>query len=384
MKQWSEEELLKIQELRDSGHTWGAIGEIFETAPDNVRMALSNAKRRGFNPTFGSKRMVLEGQKVKGVSTLYDSQGNIKSQWIKSNEDSERQQEIIRQVYSELVEELPKVEKSEVPANDYSSDRMVAYTFGDPHFGMMSWAEETGENFDLAIAETIFSEGMETLLDASPDAETGVLVNLGDFFHRDGIAPVTSRNKHVLDVDGRYAKMVRVAVRTMRYMIAGMLKKHKKVKIINAIGNHDDASAMFLSIALDHVYENEPRVEVDTSPSVFHYLRFGKTLIGIHHGHTCKLPKLPGVMATDRSKDWGETKYRYWLTGHIHHQQIIEYPGVLVESFNTLAAKDEYAHSGGYRAGRNSKAIVYDKEFGEVGRTIVNIDMIKSRIGEVL
>lgn len=379
MSRWTKEQLEEIDQCREEGHTWNQIGERFGTAPDNVRMALSNAKKRGFNSKFGTSRMVPDGQKVKSISTLYAADGQVKAQWIKSTEDAERQQEIIRNVYKEMVEELPAVQPTKGPS-DLNKDSMVAYTFGDPHFGMLSWAEETGENFDLDIAETIFSEGMKVLLDASPDTETGVLVNLGDFFHRDGVAAVTTRNKHLLDVDGRYAKMVQVAMRTMRYMIAAMLEKHEKVRIINAIGNHDDASAMFLSIALAHIYDNEPRISVDTSPSVFHYLRFGKTLLGIHHGHTCKLPKLPGVMATDRASDWGETQYRYWLTGHVHHQQIIEYPGCVVETFNTLAAKDEYAHSGGYRAGRNSKAMVYHKEFGEIGRTVVNVDMIKHRL----
>jgi hypothetical protein len=130
---------------------------------------------------------------------------------------------------------------------------------------------------------------------------------------------------------------------------------------------------MFLSVALANIYENEPRVIIDISPAPFHYVRFGKVLIGAHHGHTCKADRLPGVMAADRARDWGETEYRYWMTGHIHHDTLKEYPGVKVESFRTLAAKDAYAAWGGYRSGQDSKCIVMHKEYGEVERHTVNI-----------
>jgi len=80
------------------------------------------------------------------------------------------------------------------------------------------------------------------------------------------------------------------------------------------------------------------------------------------------MDKLPAVMAADRPQDWGQTEFRYWLTGHIHHDSKIEAPGCMVESFRTLAAKDAYASYGGWRSGRDTKVIVYHKDFGEVER----------------
>ena len=110
--------------------------------------------------------------------------------------------------------------------------------------------------------------------------------------------------------------------------------------------------------------------------SVFQYFSFGKNFFGVHHGHTAKADKLPLVMATDRAKDWGETEFRMWYTGHIHHDSKKEYGGCTVESFRTLAAKDAYAHSGGWRSGQDSKAIVLHRDFGEVERHTINISQI--------
>ena len=80
-------------------------------------------------------------------------------------------------------------------------------------------------------------------------------------------------------------------------------------------------------------------------------------------------------MATDRAKDWGETVHRHWLMGHVHHESKREYAGVTVESFNTLAAKDAYAASGGWRSGRSMQSLVFHRVHGEVARSKVHAAM---------
>ena len=81
-------------------------------------------------------------------------------------------------------------------------------------------------------------------------------------------------------------------------------------------------------------------------------------------------------MACDRAKDWGETEHRFIYHGHIHHSSISEHPGVLVESFRTLAAKDAWHSSSGYRSGRDMKCIIHHKEYGEISRHTCNVAMI--------
>ena len=207
---------------------------------------------------------------------------------------------------------------------------------------------------------------------ASPATERALLVNLGDLFHYDSMAAVTPRSGHLLDADGRYAKMISVGVKVIRQCIASALTKHRTVHVINAPGNHDETGALWLSVALSHIYEREPRVTIDRNPSVFAYERFVKNLIGVHHGHTCKADKLAGVMAADRAKDWGETLHRYWWTGHVHHESKREFPGCSVESFNTLAPKDAFATAGGWRSRESMQAIYLHAKHGEVGRARVS------------
>lgn len=327
-----------------------------------------------YRPDPGALREVPDGYMAKGVSTLVGPDGSIKAQWIKTTADMERQHEIMLAAIEAMAAELPRVSPRKATGT-YLDDLLTVYPIGDAHVGMVSWPEETGDDWNLKIAEQMHCDAMAELVRAAPKSRQAIVVNLGDLFHRDGTTAETPRSRHPLDVDGRFMKMFRVGVMVMRRCIESALDKHGTVHVINAAGNHDESTAQALAVALSIAYENEPRVTVDLSPSVFYYHRFGKVLIGVHHGHTCKQDKLPGVMAADRAADWGEAKFRHWLTGHVHHESVKEYPGVTVESFGTLAAKDAYATNGGWRSNRHMQAIVYHRGGWLVARSQVAADM---------
>lgn len=315
---------------------------------------------------------VPEGHSLKGTSTLYDANGNVKVQWVKSQVDAEKQKQLIEEIASALKEDLPKVEPKSPPKN-INESLLSVYPLGDPHIGMLAWAEEVGDNWDLEIAERVFCTVFDRVVRTTPNSKLGLIVNLGDYFHYDNMDGVTARSKNILDRDGRYAKMVRIGVAIMRQLIETALTKHESVGVINVTGNHDETGSLFLTTCLAHIYENEPRVTIDISPALYHFLKFGKVLLGAHHGHTCKMDKLPSVMAAMKPREWGDTLYRYWLTGHIHHDSKKEFPGCMVESFRTLAGPDAYAISGGWMSGRDTKAIVYHAEYGEIERHTVNL-----------
>lgn len=348
----------------------------YKVRPDRITKRINSLRVKGFLP-LDSGNYVSSGEILKGSSTLYDQQGNIKLQWVKTDTEKESHLEIFKEIVDNMVQNLPKFNKTIVPKNlYYSEDLMAVYPLGDPHIGMKAYKDEAGDDWDLEKAQEMFCSLFNRLVKTTPSCEKAVIVNLGDYFHRDNVAGVTERHRHVLDTDGNYMMMVDTGLKIIIQMINTALIHHKTVKVINIIGNHDDTGAMFLQVALKHMYQYEPRVEVDCTSSVFQYFKHGSSFFGVHHGHTCKKDKLPLVMATDRPKDWAESKYRYWLTGHIHHDTKKEYSGCTVESFRTLAAKDAYAYAGGYRAEQDSKALVIHKDYGEIERHTINIDQL--------
>jgi hypothetical protein len=79
------------------------------------------------------------------------------------------------------------------------------------------------------------------------------------------------------------------------------------------------------------------------------------------------------MLAVDRAADWGETKHRHFFFGHVHRESAKEIAGVRVESFNSPAGRDAYAHDAGFRSGRALVAITYHQSRGEIGRHRVNI-----------
>ena len=320
-------------------------------------------------------QFIPDGYHVKGSSSQVRNADGLIT-WIKTDKDKDRQRQLILEGMVALSRKLPKVEPVEENHTNYHKC-LAEYPLGDPHVGMMSWKPETGQDWDITIAKKAFGAVFDRLVKTAPPCEEALIANLGDYFHADNMEGVTTRSGHHLDLDGRFSKMIEAGMFIIRRMIDSALSHHKHVTVVNVIGNHDDTSSQWLSIALQALYENEPRVTIQDSRGPFNYFEFGKNLLGYHHGHTCKMQNLPAVMAADMPEAWGRTQHRCWHTGHIHHDSMKEYPGVKCESFRTLAAKDSYATWGGYRAGQDIKCIIHDPEHGEVERHTVNLGMVK-------
>lgn len=365
-----------IRAMREAVTVTGA-SNLLEINRRTLQRRLKSLAYKGYAPDHDMTRTTPDGFMVTGTSTLYNEDGKIKSQWVKTRQDPEQMEALMQAALDGFLTEIPKLPKRpKVSAASYNKDLMVCYPIGDAHIGMRAWGEECGDDWDLEIAERIQCAAMDALVKSAPDSEQATIVNLGDWFHYDSMESKTPRSGHMLDSDGRYAKVIRIGIKVMRQCIESALSKHKTVHVVNVIGNHDETGALWLAATLAHVYENEKRVTVETSPSLFSYIEFGKNLIGMHHGHTCKPDKLPGVMAADKAEAWGRTLYRQWWLGHVHHQSVKEYPGCTVETFNTLAFKDAYAAAGGWRSHENMKAVILHRDHGEVGRLIVHPKML--------
>jgi len=317
------------------------------------------------------------GLHVKGTSTLYKD-GEPTIQWVKTDRTAEDRIEAMRGAINEVVEDIRGTEKKTKAPKIVNKDCMAVYNIGDAHIGMLAHRDESGDDFDLKIAESDLIGVMQRLVAASPPSETAVIIDVGDFFHADNQSNETSGSKNKLDVDGRWHKVLKVGLNVMVQLVREALKKHNKVIVKNIQGNHNEHSATFLAAYTAAKFENEPRVEVDELPSLFWYYQFGKVLLGSTHGHTVKPQDLGEIMACDCEDIWSSTRHRYWYTGHVHHDQVKEYRTYKFESFRTLAAKDAWHAGSGYRSGRDMKCIVHHREYGEIQRHTVNLAMLRS------
>jgi hypothetical protein len=322
-----------------------------------------------------------DGFSVRGVSTLRDGEGNVVAEWTKTQAEpgDAKRLEMLRAAVEELKSEIPPQMPIPAPMEVQDEKLLNCFTITDYHMGMLAWRHEGGADWDLDIAERMLLASFSNLVFRAPAAKYAIVNQLGDFMHTDGFLPVTPASKHVLDADSRYPKIVKVAIRALRAVVNMALMKHEIVYLLNAEGNHSPAGDVWLRELFQALYENEPRVIVETSPLPYYARKHGKTMLGFHHGHLRKPPEMPGTMAAQFPAIWGTTEFRYCHMGHMHHKWLLqekEDKGMTVKQHRTLASRDAYAARGAWFAERAMECNTYHAEHGEVGSVIVKPSMV--------
>jgi len=354
-----------------------ALGVCYGTIQSAIEGLKKRAAKQGYSPDHDMTRTVPDGYIVKGVSTYYNKDGKPSGQWVKSSIDNDRLQAMMLEVIEGMKDEIPR-ENLTKPPHTGSENLLNCYVVTDYHLGMLAWSEETnGDDWDINIAQDLVIKWFAQAIQQSPNADTAVFAQLSDFLHFDGMDAVTPASKHLLDVDTRFSKLVRTAIRVLRTVINMLLAKHQKVHIIMADANHDPVSQIWLREWFSALYENEPRITVDRSPNPYNAYEFGKTALFFHHGHKRKVTNVSEVFASQFREMFGRTKYAYAHMGHYHSIDVRENNLMIVEQHRTLAPADAYSARGGWLSGRDAKVITYHYDYGEVSRLTINSDMLK-------
>lgn len=358
-----------------------ALG-INRRAADKAMLSLkTKAAMAGYSPEHDLIHPIAPGYIGKGHSTAYNMKtGEPIIQWVKTRADEEAREQFRLDAMRAFFEELPPVEAPAAPT-DYETDIVHWYQIGDAHIGMLAHEAEVGQNFDLKIAERELCAAIAALVDEAEPCERCVINDMGDFTHYENFSATTEASGHALDFDSRFPRMIRTYSRTMRRIIDSALSKYKYVDVIINQGNHSRTNDVWMAELLRVAYRNSGRVNVLNNDSVFIPYRMGNTFVMTHHSDKCKPSKLANVMATDFHQDWGESLFRYIDIGHIHHQMTVkEHPGVVIESWNQLAAPDKYAHDGGWRSRQSITRVNRSKTYGEKGRRVMSVFEVRDRI----
>lgn len=359
-----------------------AAARALGTAKTGIQQIIEAVKKRaaaqGYSPDHRWVHTVPDGFTVGRVSTNYDREGKVGQQWVIASPDKERQWQLLLARVEALKEEIAPLAPVAPPAR-CDEDLLTVYPQGDPHAGLYSWKDETGESFDLVEFERIAVGAIDRLVASAPASKTAILNDKGDTLHADNNTNRTPGHGNALDVIGRHTEAVRVAMRTKRHQIARMLEKHEHVILRIDPGNHDPETALSLALMMEALYEREPRVTVITSPNPYWYYGFGNNLIATCHGDGAKGKDLPLIMANDVPQLWAASAEgtRTWIVGHVHHKDIKEYTGCTVEYVRTLAATDAWHHHSGYRSKRDMQAITYHRTDGEVERQVCSLGRIE-------
>ena len=366
----------QLQEELNAGMKNIDIARKYGISDRVIRIRKAKLAKKGVGHGRDVSHLVPDGYKIKGTSSLVDEFGNTKLQWVKTDTDAERQVELMKTVIEGMKSEITPVAPVKATRTKRDDKLLNLYTVSDFHLGMLAWGDESGDDWDMKIAEDLFSRWFDAAFQKAPDAGTGVINLLGDLAHFDSLVAVTPAGGNVLDADTRYQKLVRYMIRMVRRVVDMALVKHKTVRLLIVQGNHDESGMIWLAEMFSTLYDNEPRVFVDTSPDVYKMVQHGKTTLFFHHGHKARFDAIEPVMIAKFRKAFGESVYSYAHVGHLHHQKIVESRNMVVEQHRTLAAKDAYTSRGGWMSGRSANVITYSAEYGEVARLTISPEML--------
>ncbi|MER9911722.1 helix-turn-helix domain-containing protein [Mesorhizobium sp. M0050] len=309
------------------------------------------------------------------ITVNRDADGRVIQDWLRVEPDKVAQQEAMRAVVDALKEEVPRMPALPGPVH-VRDDLLNQFVVTDNHFGMLSWREETGADYDLRIAEQLLLDWFAAAIAQAPDAHTAILAQLGDLMHHDALESVTPAHRHVLDADSRLQKVIRIVIRTIRRIIDMLLQSHQHVHVVMASGNHDPASSAWLREMLATMYEHEPRISVDNSPALYYSYEWGQTGLYYHHMHKRGVNDVDRTFAGMFREMFGRCRYNYGHGGHRHSDEVVETALMIVERHQTLAAPDAHSAGGGWLSGRSAKRITYSKKFGDVGRSVLRPEMV--------
>lgn len=348
---------------------------------DRLVGVYNKCSRQGYSPKHDQINPAPPGQIIKGESILYDADNKPIMTWVKTQQDAEAQIEIMREIVKGMQEEITPADPVEAPQID-AEKLCNCFVITDYHMGMLADSDEVNASgqtqngdWDLKIAEDTLVKWFAEAIRISPDADTAVYAQLGDFQHFD-LEPLTQASKHLLDSDSRAFKVVRATIRVTRQVIRMLLEKHKHVHIKWCDANHDPFSAIWMRELLTALYENEPRVFIDNSADTYYCYEFGKTALFFHHGHKRKVSNVDTVFAAKYREVFGRTEHAYAHMGHYHSIDKKETNLMVIEQHRTLASADAYSSRGGWLSGREANVITYHKDFGQVAYNTISYKMI--------
>ena len=265
------------------------------------------------------------------------------------------------------------------PPSKKSAAYLLEMATVDLHVGKLAWAQETGEDYDISIAEDTHTKAVGDLMQKASGfaIERSLLLVGNDLLHIDSYEATTTKGTRQ-DADSRYPKMFRRARQLMCRTIDDLLGLGP-VHVVVVPGNHDRVSAFTIGEVLEAWYRSHPHVTVDNSPKTRKYLEYGVNLLGFTHGSEEKMDNLPLLMAQEQRDAWARTTQHEWHIGHLHKMKERRYVagdsfgGVRVRILPTLTAHDAWHYQQGYAGRRASEAYLWHKADGYAGHFSSNV-----------
>lgn len=331
----------------------------------------ARAARGGYAPGMLAPGANAPGCRMVKTTVHLDQDGKVVEEWRREVPGAEAMEELVERLCARADGQGPAIPP---PRTVRRPDLMLELDCGEIHVGKYSWAKETGHDYDADIAAMDWLGCLgEILEDAGPVGEI-LLVSKGDFLHADNRVGLTEKSGHVLDMDGRFDRLIDTARDAFLAAVEMAAKRARKVTLRILPGNHDWHASRWLARVLSAWYRRTQQVEVVVASTPRQYHRWGCSLIGYAHGDQVKGRDFPLLMATEAAADWAACPHRHWHLGHIHRSRGIisecsdQHMGATVEYLPSLSAPDAWHAEHGFLGQRRLDAFLWSRERGLIRR----------------
>lgn len=111
----TDEQIREAFDLLEKHGTKAEAARVLGISRNAFRNRISKGIRRGYSPNHDMTHISPDSFLVKGVSSLYDKDGQLKQQWVKTQRDAEEQQAALEAAVLAFKDEIPPLKSCPYP-----------------------------------------------------------------------------------------------------------------------------------------------------------------------------------------------------------------------------------------------------------------------------
>lgn len=317
----------------------------------DMKNPTSLMKAHGYNPDLFE---LLSATNNFWGNQQYQSKIKVKPKTIDS--------ELSREDIICLVKEIKPIEYEFKlkPIFDDNEPLALEININDVHINMLSWGEETGEDYDYKIA----LENIRRVLDKIERKIYNLPITklylcfLGDFLHTDNEQGTTTKGT-LVDSDSRPKKMIIKSNEIVMEIIERLAIVDTEVYWVE--GNHSRNLEFAVFNAMPFIFKNYKHIKFDVRPIERKAFVFGENLVGLSHGEMNKQNEFLWLQNEFR-EEWGKTSYAEQHSGHVHHESVQTKGGIVKRSNPAFTGVSKYEFHEGYHSFSRVIGYLWHKE----------------------
>ena len=339
--------------------------KIIALSKDEINDKESLLKAHGYDPVYyelvnAKSSIWQQGDGKGGTRNLYSSKITVKpTETGLDLEDIKRHFEEFKTPYRDLMH---------ISKDRPFGKNIVQLNLVDIHFGRIAEDYETGNVYNMDIARNNMLKVANDFVAETNFNETEYIVmQIGQDYFNSSFTGYTTSQSHMQDnattFNTIFKRGTEALIETIEVVASGT---RTPVRVVFVSGNHSRFEESAMATVLEAYYRNSEIVTVDASPYPRKYTTYGNTCIGMTHGSDEK-DRLQGLMQVENPTGWADSKYRYWMCGHLHHNDwaLRENFGVSIFTLSAMTKMDNWTVKSGYTmANSGCTVFVFDYEKG--------------------